>query len=230
MFLCVVTYGRTGSTLLQNYLNSFDDVLIRGENGNILYHLSKVLDIVEVSDNFALRRKATNLTVDSELRHLRSKVGKPVDPWFGAERVLLDKLRADIGAVFIDNFIQPSPHHRIIGFKEVRWYNNPKYFTNLLTQCRNTFRNVKFIFLTRNWEQVRKSSWWTKLPEEQARAKIESADTAFLEYLRNNDGCMLLDYERMTQSTDGFRDVASFIGRPFDENKAAMILEKRLTH
>ena len=35
----IVTYGRSGSTLLQGILNNIDGVLVRGENNNFIYGL-----------------------------------------------------------------------------------------------------------------------------------------------------------------------------------------------
>ncbi len=35
----VITYGRTGSTLLVGLLNSAEKTLIRGENGNFFFNL-----------------------------------------------------------------------------------------------------------------------------------------------------------------------------------------------
>ena len=34
----IVTFGRTGSTLLMSVLNSIDNTVVRGENFNICYH------------------------------------------------------------------------------------------------------------------------------------------------------------------------------------------------
>lgn len=45
-FVFLVTYGRAGSTLTQKYLNSLPDVCVRGENGNLLYHLFRAFHVV----------------------------------------------------------------------------------------------------------------------------------------------------------------------------------------
>ena len=46
-FVFVVTYGRSGSTLLQNVLNTIPGYCIRGENANTLAHLAKACHAVE---------------------------------------------------------------------------------------------------------------------------------------------------------------------------------------
>lgn len=43
----IITYGRSGSTLLQGILNSIPGYLIRGENENLMAHFYNAYKIIE---------------------------------------------------------------------------------------------------------------------------------------------------------------------------------------
>lgn len=55
--ILVITYGRSGSTLLQGILNSIDGILIRGENHNFLLRSLLVLQKLAPDDRQTLDRR-----------------------------------------------------------------------------------------------------------------------------------------------------------------------------
>ena len=61
----IITYGRTGSTLLMGLLNKIDGYLIRGENNNCFHSLFKFVKSLE----------QTRLLQGNSLN-------APVNPWF----------------------------------------------------------------------------------------------------------------------------------------------------
>ena len=67
--ILIITYGRSGSTLLQGVLNAIDGVLIRGENMNMCFHMFKTYQAILTSKSKSER--------------------SPQSPFFGAK--LLDE-------------------------------------------------------------------------------------------------------------------------------------------
>ena len=68
----VVTYGRSGSTLVQNMLNALPSACVRGENENLLAPLARAWNVVLHSEQGAKMRQTGTLSV-------------PSDPWYGYE-------------------------------------------------------------------------------------------------------------------------------------------------
>ena len=51
--IIIVTYGRSGSTLLQGLLNASPEILVKGENMNYFYHIFKShKDLCKASSQF----------------------------------------------------------------------------------------------------------------------------------------------------------------------------------
>ncbi|HEY9292796.1 MAG TPA: hypothetical protein VIP98_16060, partial [Microlunatus sp.] len=82
-YLFVVTYGRSGSTLLQGILNSIPGYLVRGENRSVLRHLYKYQQGLDRDRSLLYRPEQPLPTThawfgmdlfssDDSLRHLRS--------------------------------------------------------------------------------------------------------------------------------------------------------------
>ena len=82
-FVTVVTYGRTGSTVLQAALNALPGVIVRGENYSALRGLNAYVQaIAETAD--------------------RHHAGKPTHPWFGSARLSPADVVADLRRHVVD--------------------------------------------------------------------------------------------------------------------------------
>src|SRR5689334_17410791 len=105
----IVTYGRSGSTLLQGILNSIPGCLIRGEN----YAFCEGL----------------YLSYKSYLRTQREQGGDPTtadvsSPWYGALHLDADQYAADMGALVrahLTRGVPPGTKLECVGFKEIRY-------------------------------------------------------------------------------------------------------------
>ena len=226
----VVTYGRSGSTLTQRYLNSFPATCIRGENGNLLYHICKMIHVVSREENYIWRRENKELPDEARLPFLRGAIGVASDPWFGAENVNLHEFESSLAQFFFDEIIKPAPGTKTIGFKEIRWADDMGFLSEMLLIVDRIFPNVHFIFQTRNWEEVSRSSWWAEMPQESVQSYVEEADAAFKSFAGEKRKSLLLDYCELTTGIDGFRRIADFIGEKFDEASALSIAHSRLSH
>lgn len=72
--ILVISYGRSGSTLLQGILNSIKGNLIRGENNNFCYSMYRAY-------------KAISATKKHEGQ-------LPTSPWFGSESLFISQVKA----------------------------------------------------------------------------------------------------------------------------------------
>ena len=75
----IISYGRSGSTLLSGLLNSIDGCVINGENNNFIYHLFRSYQSLIV----------TKARPDLD----------PTHPWYGSSLVDLDQFILSIGRV-----------------------------------------------------------------------------------------------------------------------------------
>ena len=230
-YVFVVTYGRSGSTLLQSYLNSFDGYCIRGENGNILSHLASIANIVDTEDNYTMRREDKELPHDQRKWFLKPIMQTPSDPWFGVENVDQAALADSLRSLFVTNFLNPPAGTRVAGCKEIRWMDlGPDFFPKFLGQVEAIFPKTRFLFLKRNAADVAKSSFWGNHPAEKVRDFVATSDRAFSAYAEGKENCLVLSYEKMTASTDCFEQVADFLGERFDRDQAQGVLGHHLKH
>ncbi|MFM8895051.1 MAG: hypothetical protein ACKOE2_06670, partial [Actinomycetales bacterium] len=101
-YLAVVTYGRTGSTVIQAALNALPGVLIRGENYGALRGLRQYLQSV----------------AETASRH---HAGRPTHPWYGSARLDPSAVLADQRRHVLQYLLRPSRDTRVVGFKEIRY-------------------------------------------------------------------------------------------------------------
>lgn len=150
-FVFIVTYGRSGSTLLQGILNSIPGYHIRGENGQLLRDL---YDVYRSARHWRARQRRW-------LRdHPEHEEVPPTNAWYGMDRLPLARLNDDIRRMFVDRVLRPRPEDRVVGFKEIRWEGpDLEPFVDWL---RSVFPGVRFIINTRNLDDVRQSAWWRR--------------------------------------------------------------------
>ena len=139
----VMTYGRSGSTLLMGILNSIPGWLLRGENRHAMRHLYE----------FHRSGLAEKARVDPV------RASQPTHPWFGIEAFPEDVSLAHIRALAEATLLRPEPDTRVTGYKEIRWYDDdlPDYLDFL----RQVFPGARFVLNTRNLEDVAASNYWT---------------------------------------------------------------------
>lgn len=211
-FVFIVSYGRTGSTLLQAMLQSIDGYFIRGENWNTLFPLYRSYQLA---------------------RHARVHQGhKPLDPsrpWYGADEIEPEEYGQALAQLFVHQILKPPAGQRVIGFKEIRFINaKGDEFGHFLDFMTRVFAPAKFIFNTRSADDVAKSKWWADLPEEKVRATIAEAESQFSRYMAAHpDICYHARYEDFSQGAQAFAPIFEFLGEPFDEAKAAEVLARQ---
>jgi len=211
----IVTYGRSGSTLLQRVLQTIPGFFIRGENNHTLYPM------------YLAYRRAH----EARYRH-GTKEHHSMDPWYGADAIDPQVFARGLAELFMKDIIQPPADARVVGFKEIRFHEaGDELFEPYLDFIFDNFADSKFIFNMRGWEAISKSSWWAKMDSERVRSIIEGADTLYQNYAaKHPERCCIMSYENYDQNPDAYEPLFQFLGETFDRDLVADIISRRLKH
>lgn len=204
-YVFVVTYGRSGSTLLQGLLNSLPGYRIRGENYNVLYRLYQA---------------DAALTKAYDEYH-RTGWERPTSAWYGIGETRPAAFRADLVESFVRNVLRPRAGDRVLGFKEIRY--TPVHQDDLakfLTFLRKAFPGCKIVFNHRDPAAVAASAWWVNVDD--ALAKIQAADERFYTFADAHH--FHYRYDDLDDSLSNVRDLMAFLGAPFDETAIRAVL------
>lgn len=202
--IIVVTYGRSGSTLLQGVLNSIPGVLVRGENTNFCFGLFQAYK----------RLRETHATYGKGARH-------PTHPWFGASELDLNRFLADSWSL-VQGQLGVAP---VLGFKEIRYFEVPDLngYLDFLTQL---FPAPAFIFLTRDLDNVCQSGWWKDQPKDAVTQRLRKFESAILTYSSGRNDFFHISYEQMVERQDSLRNLFEFLGAPYDEAAIERVLSQ----
>ena len=156
-YVFVMTYGRSGSTLLMGLLNTIPGYLIRGENDDALRFL------------FDFHRTCVSRSKHWPVERVRRKT----DAFYGIGDFPPALSLADTRRLAVDTLLRPRPDTRVTGFKEIRWWRHDD-LDAYVAWLREVFPGARFLVNTRNHADVLKSKWWAKGDDNTAHlAEIE---------------------------------------------------------
>lgn len=217
-FVFVVTYGRSGSTLLQNVLNTIPGYCIRGENANTLAHLAKAWHTVETEE---VLRGARRNGVETPPSH----------PWYGAELVRPFSYGKSMAEVFTREVLHLPKGVRVGGFKEIRFHTQPTLFRPCMQFIRTFFPGARFVFNTRNHAAVAKSGWWADMHEARVYQTLKEAESLFQDWIASYpDICLKTHYDDYNGKPEALRPLFDFLGEEFDLARVSQVLQTRLNH
>jgi len=217
--LAIVTFGRSGSTVLQSVLNAHPDTLIRGENYNALTGLWDYWTSI----------------VDSAGRH---HSGKPNHPWFGTAKMAPVEVREDLTNHVFDALLRPKNSTTWTGFKEVRY--EAAYFSTTTALCsyllflQELLPDLCFLLNTRDPETAARSGWWQQHPNaqeilHQTNDIFRSSSTA-LTNLLGEQRVQLIDYDSWRAKPELLFAALTSMGFPADKLTIERALSEILTH
>lgn len=211
-YLFVVTYGRTGSTLLQKILNRLPATYIAGENHDALYGV------------FDAWRNATTLKAKYGWGHQADD-----HPWHGALAADPDGYARAMVAAFVAHILKPPRGVTTVGFKEIR-YLIPDLREYLLFLDRFLAPAV-FVINTRAVDQVAQSAWWKSVDKDTLAADVARFE-AITDALVADfpDRFVKVDYAAWTKDPEALRPVMAKLGVPFDAAAIGDVLGVRLEH
>ena len=205
-FVFIITYGRSGSTLLQGILNSIKGYKITGENENGLYLLFKF-------DQTRIQSLANYYTCMQNFN-----IQKQQNPWWN--EVNVTQLRDDLRQI-ITHMIDPDNEAETLGFKEIR-YTSIKDLEDYLDWM-YALLGCRFIFLTRNLDDVLKSEWHKNNPEGDGKSIIQFEER-IKKYMtmHENQQWYHITYEQITQGD--LKGLFKFLGKRYNATKIKRVL------
>lgn len=209
----IITYGRSGSTLLQGLLNSIDGCVVRGENHNLCHGLFLAWEsLVKTRDMFG-----------------KGEPTAPTSAWFGAELLDEEQFIEDARGL-IRNQLQPADQGQLLclGFKEIRYLNSQIGRGRIdlyLSFLARLFPEPAFIFLTRDHAQVVNSAWWKNMDQRSVISSLTEFERDMHHFAGEKPWTYFISYEDMVNGSSRLKGMFDFLGAPYDEEKIRGILE-----
>ena len=206
-YLFVVTYGRSGSTLVAGLLNSLPGYLIRGENRDALHHL------------FEFHSTMLTESTRKPIKRLRMKT----DPFFGIGDFPPERSIKLIRRLAVETVLRPKPDTRVTGFKEIRWYQPD--LEEYVAWLREVFPGAKFLINTRDHASVLKSGWWAQGDHADGLARVEEGILALAESL--GDAAYRIHYDEYVADPGVLEPMFAWLGEPYDADAVREVLAVR---
>ncbi|NPD47863.1 lipopolysaccharide assembly protein LapB [Lentimicrobium sp. S6] len=207
--ILIITYGRSGSTLLQGILNTIDGVIIRGENENIFFDL------------YQTYKKLL------QLKNSHKTAVLPNQPWFGIsfinENLLLSQYQELAKTILLAESASSS-QELCLGFKEIRYDKVGDEFETYLDFLTQLFPKTAFIFNTRNLKDVSNSAWWRDKKPEQVIEELSHLETQFKAYSDKHNYCFQIDYSDVISKGEKLKGLFDFLGAPYKPNTIDTVL------
>ena len=205
--LFVMTYGRSGSTLLQAVLNATPGVLLRGENRGMTYLLYRY-----------------HTTAVIEAARVKQVARRPFNPWFGMYDYPAELSLERIRQLILDTLIRPEPGARVLGFKEVRWYyDDLEEYVDFLRQV---FPGARFLVNTRRLDDVARSGWWAD--REDPMRELREIEERILRVADGlGDAAYAVRYDDYAGSPEQLRGLFDWLGLPFLAERVRKVMEAR---
>lgn len=199
-FLFVMTYGRSGSTLISGLLNSIPGYLIRGENRHALHHL------------FGYHRTLAVEKGKGPAKAYRT----PTHPFFGIGDVPLAASLSGIRRLVLETLLRPHAATRVVGFKEIRWYGED--MEEYVAWLRRVFPGARFLVNTRAHESVLASGWWAQGDREHNAAHLAETERRILAVAAElGDAAYHVHYDDYVADPTVLRGLYDWLGEPWDE-------------
>lgn len=214
-YVFIVTYGRSGSTLLQGILDSQPGFLIRGENGGALYRLFKFHQTI-VHRKTEMARASRRQGFSGPLPSTHA--------WFGLDGYPVNTAVRDIRSLVLDTILRPEQDTRVVGFKEIRWAQDD--LADYLVWITEVFPGARFIVNTRSNAAVSQSHWWTKDPN--ASSKIKKREDAILAATDPlKDRAYRVHFDDYVADPSVLRGLFEWLGEEFNEERVRHVLDQQ---
>lgn len=202
----VVTYGRSGSTLLLGLLNAIPGYLIRGENNNMTGVAQTFFKKLPRFDHFEQVEKTP-----------------PTNPWFGYENYRDDVYKKGIRRFFDTILLENTTpgQVRCYGFKEIRY--TPDNVAEKVDFIRSLYPEAAFILNARKPEDVVKSEVSSGFDKTTSIDYLERFNATFAQ-MAEGDDCFLIHYEDIVGCNETFRNLYKFLGENFVESDIRNVL------
>mgnify|MGYP003337246644 CR=1 FL=1 len=217
--LYVVTYGRSGSTLLTGYLSKLPGCDLKGEN---------YLFPLPLADADERLLAATKLNYGN--RH------SSASPWYGSHEFSIWRWRRDVRRAILNQLYPTRPIPKTVGFKEIRWWYRmtEKDYQAKLDWLRSIRPPGAIVFLTRDLDKTMAGAWWAEMSDDdraEARKNLERFEGWVRDYAATHpDHSVHVTYEDFTTSSEPAQRICRMLGLRFDEGKYRETLGERYSY
>ncbi len=215
----VVTYGRSGSTLVTGYLSRLPGFDIRGEN--YLFPLPLADAEARLADAVALRYSGREL---------------PASPWYGSQQLSTIQWKRDIRRALLNQLYPKQPIPKTIGFKEIRWWYrmDDTDFEQKLQWLISVRKPGAIVFLTRDLDRTMAGAWWAEQSEEEraeSREGLEKFEEMALAYAAAHpDHSIHITYEEFAADPASAQRLCALLGVQFREDVYRATLATRYSY
>ncbi len=211
-YVFVVTYGRSGSTLVQGLINSLPRTLLRGENDLYVQHLVR---------GFTAARRWRQ-------EHAEHGAYDDTSAFYGVKAIRVYVFAQGINDVVTQSLVgkyDPSDYD-VVGFKEVLWHRlEPDETEDFFVGMDEAFPGARYVLNTREVDNVIGSGFWKRADEQEVRGLVGRV-TEIQEHLRQTRPDRVFDvrYEVLTGEDRAAQDnllrgLAEFVlDRPIDDS------------
>lgn len=215
-FVIILTYARSGSTLVQSILNSIPGYQIRGENLNALFHIYKCVEAVRIARNIHGWQPTM-----------------PDTPWFGADRLTPKLFKERMIATFVEGVLKPSGGATTIGFKEIRhtpFFMSDEEFSDYAQFILDEFPRSKIIVNSRYANEVANSAWLADRDSEAVKREVEICDQRFSRLAQSSSAVYHLRYNDYVRNHSLIKGLFHFLDAPYNAAELEKIFAKPLNH
>jgi hypothetical protein len=206
----IVTYGRTGSTLLQALLNTAPGTDIEGENYGFLYFL--------YSAHRALQASRAHVAAEG--------LDRVSHPFYGASRRYRLDSERDIVELARRFLRHGSPSATVCGFKDVR-YDVPD-LEDYLDFLKPVGARPHFVFVIRNHHDVLASGFMRKANGAETKSRLEAMEQGFGRFSARNPDCTsTIDYTDIAAAGPALRRLFERLGLAYDPDRIAATLAQQ---
>lgn len=216
-YIFVITYARSGSTLLQSLVNSAPGVQIRGENANAAYHMYRMQGAL----------------YDTRKRGRNARTTQPDNPWFGAGQIKPKKVASKLLGAFVSDVLAPDDGITVTGFKEVRHtplFMNEAQFQGYMDYLLENFPGARILCNSRDGEKVSQSGFLKTRNATNIRRNVGIADGWFKALCARSEHCLHMQHEDYVADPGLLREMFAFLDLPYDADRVRAVLDKPLTH
>ena len=125
-------------------------------------------------------------------------------------------------ALVLDTVLRPKQDTRVIGFKEIRWYQSD--LTEYVAWLREVFPGARFLVNTRNHAEVLRSGWWAERDHSAGLAAAEAGILALADSL--GDAAYRVHYDDYVADPAVLRGMFEWLGEPWDEAAVRAVMAK----
>ncbi|HSV38272.1 MAG TPA: sulfotransferase [Nocardioidaceae bacterium] len=219
-YVFVVTYGRSGSTLVQGLLNTLPRTMVRGENN--LY----LLPFFE----------AEKLAREFKDEHITHGAGNVISAFYGLHDLRIVDFARNTGEFVTRQLLGRTDPDAVdtLGFKEVVWHRiAPEDTEEFFRFMDDAFPGARYVLNQRDHEAVAGSGFWQNFEQTEVHSAIARVEE-IQEHLRKTRPDRVLDlrYELLTSDDQAvsdaqLRSLAEFVTSSCDPSLLDALRETR---